>query len=393
MKQFFLIFNLLIAFNVSAEQQLTFGHSEKLFSKVLNEERTLLIKLPEGYENTKDTRYPVVYTLDGTTHFHHVAGTMQWLSDVAGISPQHIVVALVTENGLQRARDFTMRDKGITKENGIELGGGDNFIKFLSGELIPYIDRKFQTNNFKTLSAHSAGGSLALHVMSTKINLFQAYIVMSPNINSSKPALRGLERFELMLKSNVTNPKFLFVSQGNEPVYKEGFGKLTKLLEKYSHERLNWKSQINSHDTHMSNPSSSFHDAMVAISYDKGWSIPTQVTHRGLTAVKHHYQNLSEKLGYTISPAEGLLINMAYDNLKMKQFEKAITTFKLATTLYPRSSNAHDSLADAYEVSGSLEQAKAVQKIAVELARTQNSSNLEQVKKHLSIIEEKLNKK
>jgi len=72
----FLIATLLISTNVSADESLNFGHSEKVFSKIFNEERTLLIKLPEGYENAKNVQYPVLYTLDGTTHFHRVAGPL-----------------------------------------------------------------------------------------------------------------------------------------------------------------------------------------------------------------------------------------------------------------------------------------------------------------------------
>jgi len=359
----FLITILFITTNVSAVESLNFGHSEKFFSKILNEERTLLIKLPDDYENAQGVKYPVLYTLDGATHFHHVAGTLQWLSNTANITPQHIVVALVTDSGLQRARDFTIRDEGKIKYKGVEFGGADEFIQFLSTELIPYIDDKYRTKNFRTLAGHSAAGSLVLHTINTTNNLFQAYIAMSPNLDSGNRSLKAVKRFEKMLNSNKNHRTFLFTSLGNEPLYQSTFDKLTTAINKASPKILTGKFQVFSHETHMSNPSKSFHNAMLALANYKGWSVDPKITSKGLNTVKKHFKNISKYWETLVNPTEGFLINMAFNDLEQKNFQQAIDTFLYAISLYPNSQEAHEHLASAYQGNGQIEMAdKTVEK-------------------------------
>ncbi|NQZ80559.1 MAG: hypothetical protein HRT52_06030 [Colwellia sp.] len=377
-----------IAVNVSANESLTFGHSEKIFSKTFNEERTLLIKLPEGYENAKNTQYPVFYTLDGTTHFHRVAGTLQWLSDTANVIPQHIVVGLVADNS-NRLRDAHPFKTKRYKEG--RIAPAADFSHFLTDELVPYIDKKYRTHPMRTLAGHSAAGRSTVHSLTTTKDVFQAFIIMSPVFSESERSISFLQQTAKKLESAIKAPTFVFTSIGFEPNNQNTFDRIIDGFKRYAPDNLEWESQIYPQETHMSNPSKTLHNAMQAISVFRGWSVPPKLTHKGLSAIKLHYQKLSEKFGYNIPPVEGLLINMAYDYLGLKQSEQAIEAFQLATKLYPLSANAHDSLADAYESADLLQQAMAVQKIAVKLAETQQSSNIEQVKQHLATIEEKIN--
>jgi len=386
----FLIATLLISTNVSADESLNFGHSEKVFSKIFNEERTLLIKLPEGYENAKNVQYPVLYTLDGTTHFHRVAGTLQWLSDTANVIPQHIVVGLVADNSMQRLRDAHPFKTKRYKDGNVAPAA--DFSRFLTNELVPYIDGKYRTQPIRTLAGHSAAGRSTVHSLTTTKGLFQAFIIMSPVFSESERSVNFLQQTALKLKSMILEPTFVFTSIGFEPNNQRTFDRINDGLKQHAPEKLTWESQVYPQETHMSNPSKTFHNAMQAISIFRGWSIPPEVTFQGLHAVKQHYKKLSKKFAADIPPAEGLLINMAYEHLNLKQSDKAIEVFQLAVSLYPQSSNAHDSLADAYEAKGSLQQALTTQKLALSLAENQQSQNLEQIKKHLAVIEEKINK-
>jgi len=386
----FLIYLSLLTTQAFAIEPLTFGHSEKLFSKVLNEERTLLIKLPEGYENATESNYPVFYTLDGDTHFHRVAGTLQWLSDVAGVIPQHIVVALVADSSKQRLLNArTYKTKNYKDGKVIPA---EDFSLFLAKELIPYIDKTYRTQPIRTMAGHSAAGRSTLHTLKTTNNLFQAFIAMSPALSESERDLTFMKEVASKPKYAITSPIFLYVTLGNEPIYQESFDTLKQSLEENESEFLNWKSKIYSTESHMSNPSKTLHDAMMAISDFRGWSVPQNVTQQGLTAVKQYYKRLSKKFSESISPDENMLINMAYGQYQLKKFDKAITIFKLAAELYPHSSNAFDSLADGYEAADFLILAKESQEKAVYLAQQQNGRNLAQVKQHLAAINNKLEK-
>ena len=75
-----LILLMTFSFTVDAATPLNFGFKQTLQSKILGEARPIFIKLPAGYETQTDRTYPVIYALDGDTHFNLVAGTVQWLS-------------------------------------------------------------------------------------------------------------------------------------------------------------------------------------------------------------------------------------------------------------------------------------------------------------------------
>src|SRR5882672_3395991 len=103
---FFLLRGLLglstIDLKAQTDPAITIGKKERLFSKVLNEERELWVYLPRSYNQSSDT-YPVLYLLDGASHFEHVAALVEYLSNNLRI-PQTIVVAIPNTD---RVRDFT----------------------------------------------------------------------------------------------------------------------------------------------------------------------------------------------------------------------------------------------------------------------------------------------
>ena len=73
---------------------------------MLNEERTYRVSLPDSYAAEEDRRYPVLYVLDGQTHFLHTSGAASYLA-AQGEIPEMIVVAI---DSTVRIRDFTQSD-------------------------------------------------------------------------------------------------------------------------------------------------------------------------------------------------------------------------------------------------------------------------------------------
>ena len=104
MQKFSFVFFLIICFyNVNAQQNnnIVIGKVKTIESKVLNEKRDILIYTPDGISEKK--RYPVVYLLDGYSHFHSVVGLLHRLS-LTNLCPEMIVVGITNTN---RTRDLT----------------------------------------------------------------------------------------------------------------------------------------------------------------------------------------------------------------------------------------------------------------------------------------------
>ncbi len=69
-----------------------FGHKYQIQSKILGEERQLLIYVPDEYQKSTD-KFPVIYILDGNIHFKHAVVTVETLQ-MKGQIPASILVAI-----------------------------------------------------------------------------------------------------------------------------------------------------------------------------------------------------------------------------------------------------------------------------------------------------------
>lgn len=93
------------------------GITFKFNSKVMNEDRIIIIGVPDDYA-TSNKKYPVLYLLDGQWGFSFIIQTLGWFSNPRyGMIPQTIVVGIHT--GENREHDLAPTQK---KEN--NSGGG-----------------------------------------------------------------------------------------------------------------------------------------------------------------------------------------------------------------------------------------------------------------------------
>jgi predicted alpha/beta superfamily hydrolase len=191
------------------------GVIEKIQSKVLGEERTLNIYLPEGYNKNDTTRYAVTYLLDGSADedFIHIVGLYQfysfeWINRV----PKTIIVGIAT---VDRRRDFTYPttiDKD--KKKYPTTGHSDKFIAFIEKELQPFIENRFKVNASKTIIGESLGGLLATEILLKKPALFNKYIIVSPSIWWDNGSLLSLQ--SPVLLEGYTHKTDVYVGVGKE---------------------------------------------------------------------------------------------------------------------------------------------------------------------------------
>src|ERR1700722_16283768 len=62
---------------------LVIGKSLELYSKILHEQRKIMVYLPSSYYDTYfyKRHYPVVYALDGNSHFFNLAAIIRQMSE------------------------------------------------------------------------------------------------------------------------------------------------------------------------------------------------------------------------------------------------------------------------------------------------------------------------
>lgn len=157
------------------------GQQHILKSKILQEERPIIISLPVGYEQGSGN-YPVLYLLDGLGNIKHTVGTVEMLSET-GLIPPMIIVGI---ESLDRARDLTPSNAGQNTYGGIgnsgipQSGGAPAFLQFIKTELIPYVESNYRTHSFRILEGHSFGGLFGVFTLMERPEIFDAFIVEAP---------------------------------------------------------------------------------------------------------------------------------------------------------------------------------------------------------------------
>lgn len=168
---------------ISSESQFSIGETLEINSKILQEERTVNIYLPHGYERDTEKTYPVIYLLDGSADedFIHIAGIVQFCSfSWINILPESIVVGIAN---VDRKRDFTSPSEVEIDQKELPTSGkSDKFIAFIAEELQGIIDEKYRTTKTKTLIGQSLGGLLATEILFERPGLFDNYIIISPSL-------------------------------------------------------------------------------------------------------------------------------------------------------------------------------------------------------------------
>ncbi len=194
-------------------QLLGLGAQYNLKSIILEEDRPIVISLPIGY-NTSKANYPVLYVLDGLQNIKHTVGTVELLTE-SGLIPPLIVVGI---ESLDRTRDLTPSNAGQnvyggTGNSGIpQSGGAPKFLKFLSDELVPYMDSNYRTHPYRILEGHSLGGLFSVYALMESKDLFDAFIVEAPALWWNKEEMT--EKAKTFFKSHESLNKTVYFGIG-----------------------------------------------------------------------------------------------------------------------------------------------------------------------------------
>ena len=344
--------------NAQKVESIIIGKKENIQSKVLNENRALWIYTPNNTSQNASTekRYPVLYVLDGSAHFYSTVGIIQQLSQANGngVLPEMIVVGIENTN---RLRDL-VPSSNLAKPN--------PFVKFLSSELIPYIDKNYNTAPYRLLVGHSLGGLTTIDMLTNFPELFNACIAIDPSVwyNNEKFLSNTITQLpkqnmtgkRLYIGTANTMPKGMSISKlkkdnSNETQHIRSIFKLDKFLKSNTN-GLRYANKYYESERHNTLPLLCEYDGLRFIfdyfHLDLSEKDFADTTALIASRLKTHYSTISEKMGYQNAAPEALINFLAYDALGKKHYNKAKTLFELNIEWYPESSNIFDSYADLY---------------------------------------------
>ncbi|CAG5069398.1 hypothetical protein DYBT9623_02134 [Dyadobacter sp. CECT 9623] len=372
MKYLFLLFPAFAPFWAFSQDKnlVVIGKVDSIHSNILGENRNILVHVPDGGDGLySKKRYPVVYVLDGESHFNSVTGMIQQLSAVNGNSvvPQMIIVGI---RNTQRKRDMTptrivddlpFMDSAYSRNT----GGGNAFLSFIEKELIPHIDSLYPTAPYKMLIGHSFGGLVVMNALNTRPKLFNSYICIDPSmwydhmnfLKTTKTAFSAQQYVGVSLYLGIANTmsetmRFATVSADTSVASKHirSIISLDKHIKATPQNGLRYKSKFYSDDTHSSAPFITEYDGLRFIfdAFQMKLTEPDLESNSPKLADKivKHYANVSKQMGYKVLPPEEMVNSMGYEAMQRRHLVTAGSLFKLNTINYPTSWNVFDSYGD-----------------------------------------------
>jgi len=334
------------------------GKYVKIFSKILNEERTMLINLPFGYESSADT-YPVLYALDGdpvSLGEANVARNSLAMRQPTQYAPNMIIVAIANTD---RSRDM--------------LGGDTSpkFLKFISEELFPFIEKGYRADGTKRiLYGGSDAGVFVMYSFLENPDNFCGYIVSSPTLFARDKYFSDKTKELLFNKINLN--KYLYITYGGND-FKEVLDYLKiylPVLEELKQKGLRLDIKFIPDADHM--PYGDLRAGLKQM-FD-GYGYPgKKLFSEGLDSLKTYYERYSKKVGYSVKPPNAAVTFLGRSLVNRNNIKESISTLEFGLQIYPEDRLLTVSLAESYYLDNNIDLAKKYYLKAKELFGRINS--------------------
>lgn len=323
----------------SKSDDIIIGKYDTIFSEVLNEERTLLVRAPKGFEHSK-IKYPTLYVLDG-----YLSTFITAVADIARIEYEISPMILVAIANTNRERDM------------IPDNEAQKFLKFMTSELFPYIEKKYRADKYRMLYGGSNAGLFVLYSLFENPDSFSSYIASSPTIGWSYDTI--LKKTKSFMTKQPHLKKFLYIINGGKDNHDQvitKFPEYIQMLEGLKEKGLRLNTSFLSDEGHV--PFLSLHSGLLSLF--QGYSYPDEMRQKGgLDALKSYYRRFSEKFGYEVKyPFSAIQGVGQWLLFRDKNYKEAIEVLKLGIQQQPGLWVNNIMLAFAYYKDDNMELAK-----------------------------------
>jgi len=221
------------------------GKLDSLHSNILKQKRLLQIFLPSDYKAGSTDKYDVLYVLDGGNWNTGLVTQIQHFIEGQSQMPPTIIVSVM---GIDRNIELTPTQLSSWQA---PTGGADQFLGFITKELIPYVNKTYPSNGVNSLWGHSLSGMFVMYTLLREPNAFTSYIAVDPSLwwdNSYVPKMAA-EKLSALDGLNKT----LFIGSRDAANFHEfKIDTMETILKKMAPPSLKWKLVAYSDETHSS---------------------------------------------------------------------------------------------------------------------------------------------
>ena len=330
----------------ASSQPIVIGERFQLNSDAMGETRSYFVHRPANYD-LSNARYPLLIVLDGEDDFQHASTTADLLADTNRI-PALLVVGIPNTNRNRDLIPFAPQS------------GAENFLKFITTELIPKLDRDFRTQPYRMLEGHSNGGLFGLYALIGAPAVFKGFILASPSLGAEDRELPRTVRSFLEQHKDVAASVYL--TTANETSLLSGNWELSSYLQDQASRDSRWSFAYRRYpeETHGSIPLRSIYDGLEFLF--EGWPLPDALAlyeQGGLGAIEKQYKARASRYGVAAAIPSGVLPGTAIQLYRQKRTAEAEQLILRAMELNPNDTNAYLTAGRLYFDKG--EKAKATE--------------------------------
>jgi len=332
---------------------------EAFHSKVLNEQRTVVVQLPKSYDDNPDKQYPVIYRLDGAGNLPMMNAVLESLQS-QNAAPEVIIVAIENTDRLRDLYPTANEDPNGPVGYG---GGGEKFLSFITTELMPMVESKYRIHDYRVIEGASAAGVFALYALSQKPELFNAALTYSAAVWWNYGA--SAKNTVAFLKSSEKLDHFIYTSIGNEgapmrPYYDD----MISGMRANQPAGLRWENEAYAGVSHnlvtAASSFSAYHHLFLPA------FLRAQQFNGDIDSIADYYARVSQQRGETLVAPEWVIRELGYHYVGLQDYDKAIALFTHGIAKYPEMPDAYNGLAYGYEQMG--EYKKALESVNKALA-------------------------
>jgi len=321
------------------------GTTLEVHSEILNEDRTVLLGLPYGYDNSRQS-YPLLIVLDGSspTSLAHAVSTMEML-DGKSLAPQMIVAGLSTRTGV---RDYFP----LPVESRPGSGQTDDFFRFITEELVPQLESEYRIAPCRVIFGGSNAGMFTVHAMLKQPDYFTGYIAASPSLGwFPDHFLNSLKDF---IPSENTRLYFNWGSDDLQSIVLSATPDLAEDIASAFTDSGGCRYEVVQNGGHV--PYISLYSGLSWVF--QGWRMDDgTLVEAGLSGLLEHYTGLSDRYGFTAPVPAGKYMTLGQHLLREGDFEGAREVFSAYLETWPCSSRAAFFLGEANRLLGNNERA------------------------------------
>lgn len=320
-----------------------------LSSKFLHEQRPISVILPKSFNKGKATKFPLVIVFDRQNQriFRQTFETINYLVSFDEM-PEAIIIGISTENNQKRIYETSLKSS-------LEKATGENFIRFLYEELIPWAEAELNCGSNRIFIGHSRFGYFSSYLLTSQLTALTGVISLSPFFKEPNVNLVDSLKSRLLTTRLPHTVYYRFITGDSITDTKDYLLMDSFLVTAKPTTNFNWKGTAFYNAKHMAVPGLGVMPSLVEI-FDF-WSdemtkvlqseqpFTTEVYKRFTNRMKSHY---GDGIGLGLSVLNGI----GYKFYNNQQYEYARAAWQALLQEYPMFSYAYVSIAKSYAKEG-----------------------------------------